>query len=196
MTSDQPVSEENNNEEPKKASPAEAFSRLENALWQVHGNVEGISEFIQQVKETLPDDPEEYRREGRLEVFDSLFQLHDFIFTHVTAIETGKTARNSFIVDILKYIENELERHDVYVYRPQIGSKIDLKFMRTLQAVPIDSDEKIDTVARVYRCAFALLFGDKSETVAQVHRCGFAMRLGDKGRILQMADVDVYRRKP
>jgi len=67
--------------------------------------------------------------------------------------------------------------------------------MRTLQAVPIDSDEKIDTVARVYRFAFALLFWDKSESVAQVHRCGFAMRLGDKGRILQMADVDVYRRK-
>ena len=194
MTSDQPVSEENSNEEPKKASPAEAFSRLENALWQVYGNVEGISEFVQEVKGILPDNPEEYRREGRLEVFESLFQLHDFVFTRVTSIEAGKTARNSFIEDIMKYIENELERHDVYVYRPQLGSKIDLKFMRTLQAVPIDSDEKIDTVARVYRCAFALLFGDKSETVAQVHRCGFAMRLGDKGRILRMADVDVYRR--
>ncbi len=194
MTSDQTVSEENNNEEPKKSGPAAAFSRLEDAVWQVHGNVDGIGDILQRFKEILPDDPEEYRREGRLEVFESLFQLHGFIFTRVIAIEAGKTASNSFIVDILKYIENELERHDVYVYRPQIGSKIDLKFMRTLQAVPIDSDANIDTVARVYRCAFALLFGDKSETVAQVRRCGFAMRLGDKGRILQMADVDVYRR--
>ena len=196
MTSDQNASEETKNEASKKASPAEAFSRLEDAVWKVHGNVDGIGDILQRFKEILPDDPDEYRREGRSEVFESLFQLHDFVFTRVIAGETGKTSRNSFIVDILKYIENELERHDVYVYRPQLGSQIDLKYMRTLQAVPIDSDEKIDTVARVYRCAFALLFGDKSETVAQVHRCGFAMRLGDKGRILRMADVDVYRRKP
>ncbi len=161
--------------ESKKTSPAEAFARLETALWQVHGNVAQIDEFIQKAKEILPDDPEEFRREGRCEVFKSLFQLHDFVFNRVLLIESGEASDDSFVTDTLKYIANELERHDVYVFRPEIGSPVDLRMMQTLQAIP----------AKLWQ---------KSDTVAKVHRCGFAFRIGDKGKMLRMADVDVYRK--
>ena len=117
-----------------------------------------------------------YRLEGKLSLLESIFQIHDLLYKRVVSMEAGEWAPDGFVMDLLHHIENELERQEVYIVRPEPGAAIDLKYMHTQKDVP----------ARFWR---------KSNTVAKVHSCGFAAKIQGVEKVLKMAVVDVYRKK-
>ena len=117
-----------------------------------------------------------YRLEGKLSLLESIFQIHDLLYKRVVSMEAGEWAPDAFVMDLLHHIENELERQEVYIVRPEPGAAVDLKYMHIQKDVP----------ARFWR---------KSNTVAKVHSCGFATEIQGVEKVLKMAVVDVYRKK-
>ena len=151
---------------------------MENAVWQVHGTIDDIGDFVRRSRDVLFREAEEYRREGRLPVLESLFRVHDLIFRRVAAMEAGESGPDAFVIEILRHIEHELkQQHQVSVLRPDPGTPVDLQSMNTLKDVPAGK-----------------FFWRKPDTVARVHRCGFAQIVGEEEKILRPVEVDVYRK--
>ena len=156
-------------EDSSTSSAAEAFRRLESAVWKVHDKIVNR-------ENTGVDNGEVYRLEGKLSLLESLFQIHDLLFKRVVSMEAGEWAPDAFVMDLLHHIENELERQEIYIVRPEPGAAIDLKYMHTQKDAP----------ARFWR---------KSNTVAKVHSCGFVTKIQGVEKVLKMAVVDVYRKR-
>lgn len=168
------------NRSPKKedsstSGAAEAFGRLESAIWKAHDEIASIGSHIRNEGNRGAGNAEAYRLEGKLSLLESLFQIHDLLFKRVVSMEAGEWAPDPFVMDLLKHIENELERQEVYIVRPEPGAAIDLRYMHTQKDVP----------ARFWR---------KSNTVAKVYSCGFATEIQGVEKVLKMAVVDVYRK--
>jgi len=159
-----------------KNSAAEAFGRLEKVIWKVHDKIESLGGQIQSEGNGVDDNVDAYQLEGKLSLLDSIFSIHDQLYKRVVSMEAGEWAPDSFIIDLLNHIENELERHEVHIIRPELGVVLDLKYMYTQKGVPAQ-------------------FWRKSNTVAKVHSCGFATKIRGVEKILKMAVVDVYRNK-
>jgi len=175
----EPIQETNRsseNRETSTSSAAEAFRRLESAIWKVHDEILSIGSQGRDEGNTRVVDEEVARLKGKLSLLESIFQIHDLLFKRVVSMEAGEWAPDPFVMDLLKHIENELERHEVFIVRPEPGDIIDLKYMHTQKDIP----------ARFWR---------KSNTVAKVHSCGFTTKIQDIEKVLKMAVVDVYRKK-
>ena len=158
------------------SSPAESFRRLEEVVWKVYDEVVGKGGHKRGEESAGVDDAEAYRLEGKLSILEAFFQVHSLLFKRVLSMEAGEWAPDPFIIDLLKHIENELERQEVYVVRPEPGAALDLRYMHTQRDIP----------ARFWR---------KSNTVAKVHSCGFTAKIDGAEKVLKMAVVDVYRKK-
>ena len=171
----EPVPEEEYPKDKKKSDPAKAFNDLRNEVGFVRNEVEEVGDFVRIAKDKLLQEAEAYRMEGRRPLLESLFKLHDHLFKAVIAMEAGQGEPNSFVIELLQYLEDELGRYGIYIIRPQPGEAIDLERMEIRNQVP----------ARFWR---------KPDTVARVHSCGFALQKATSYETLRSAKVDIYRR--
>lgn len=172
---EQPLTADKRPKENKKSDPAKAFQDLRETVLCIDNKVEEIEEFVRLAKDKLFNEAESYRMEGQRPVLESLFQLHNLLFSRVTSMEAGETEPDGFVINLLDNLEGELERHNVKVIRPHSGETIDPKYMELLQSKE----------ARFWR---------KPDTVATVHSCGFIIQKGNYGQVLRKARVDVYRK--
>jgi len=159
-------------EKPKGRSPQEAFDGLRTAI-------EVLQAEVRDVAQTLKDHVTEVdhcdQAAAMMPAIESLFEIHDVVFTKVIAMESGKDAPDGFVVNLLENVEGELARHGIQVIRPRSGEKINLEVMSCTGSA---------------RCAW----WREPNTVARVHQCGFAQEDDDTPRVLRKARVDVYRR--
>lgn len=163
-------------EEPSRAaSPQEAFNDLRVSIEALRCEVGDLRDFAEGVNDYLCSDVSKHRRDGMQSALESLFQLHDTLYTKVTAMVSGEEEPNAFILNCLENLRGELARHDIEVIEPKPGDKINLDVM---------------FLAGTARCSW----WREPDRVDRVIRCGFARESGGRYEVLRKADVAIYRR--
>lgn len=172
-----------NNEEPEKAvsqkpkkGAGEAFLELKSAVMGMDLKLDEISRFLYVAKDKLIRQADACVLDGKMQVLESFFELHDTLFRRVMAMEAGSMEPDRFSIELLEYMKELLGRHGVDVIIPQPGDPFDMMFMESIRAAP----------ARFWRIP---------GTVANVEKCGYVMQDSDaKDKLLRPARVVVYRK--
>jgi len=160
---------------PKKAA-GEVFQELKNVVVSMDFKLEEVSQFVHLAKDKLVRQSDEYINEGMMKVIESMFELHDMLFSRVMAMEAGILEPDSFSIELLGYIQEKLKKHGINVIIPQPGESFDINYMESLKAVP----------ARFWRLP---------DTVANVEKCGYSQQITEiEEKILRPARVNVYRK--
>ena len=156
-------------------SPQEAFNDLRASIEALRREVGDLRGFAEGINDYLCKDVGKHRRDGMQSALESLFQLHDALYTKVTAMASGEDEPNAFILNCLENLQGELARHSIEVIEPKPGDKINLDVMFLAGAVHCGWWREPDRVARVIRC-------------------GFAKESDGRHDVLRKADVAIYRR--
>jgi len=162
-------------ESSRATSPQEAFDDLRASIEALQCDVGDLREFAARMNDYLCKDVAKHRRDGMQSALESLFQLHDALYTKVTAMVSGEDEPNTFILNCLENLQGELARHSIEVIEPKPGDKINLDVMFLAGAV---------------HCAW----WREPDRVARVIRCGFVQESDERYEVLRKADVAVYRR--
>lgn len=160
---------------PPKKSAGKALGELKSDVARMELKLDDVSEFVQLAKNKLCRQAEEYINEGKLKVLESMFELHDMLFSRVMAIEAGSLEPDNFSIELFKQIQWIIQKHGVDIIIPQPGDPFDMNYMESLRAVP----------AKFWR---------PPGTVANVEKCGYSMQITEiEEKVLRTARVTVYR---
>jgi len=109
-------------------------------------------------------------------VLPVLFNLHDAVYRHALAIESGEASSNGFAFDLLALIEGEFAALGIEIIRPVAGQEPDHALMKASNAV--------DTP-----------WWRVPGQICRVESCGFVAKIGLQRRVLRKASVILYRRR-
>ena len=150
------------------------IGQLDRSIADLADRVDEVSEFAVKAKDALFTKAEHVKIAARQPLLESLFRIHDALFTRVQAMETGHEQPEPFAMGLLDSIEGELGRNGVEILRPQPGDEPSWDVMEA-----IGSRKKP--------------FWRRTGAVAAVHRCGFAECRGRRRTVLRKAEIDAYK---
>ncbi|MBN1803884.1 MAG: nucleotide exchange factor GrpE [Sedimentisphaerales bacterium] len=166
---------EDKSSNPKKAA-GEVFQELKSVVLGMDYKLDEVSRFVHLAKDKLVRQSDEYINKGKMNVLESIFELHDRLFCRVMAMEAGSLEPDSFSIELLKHIQDILSTHGIDVIIPQPGDRFDMNYMESLRAVP----------AKFWRLP---------DTVANVEKCGYSQQITEtEEKVLRPARVNVYRK--
>jgi len=148
-----------------KKSASEVFQELKNVVEGIDYKLDEINQFVHMSKDKLFKQNENYRNEGRLEVLESLFELHNMIYRSIRTFKTTNSKINKFSTQLMEYICDILRKHGANIIIPQPGEEFNMKTMEVLKAIPATNENKSNTVAEVEKCGYAIMITDKKNVV-------------------------------
>ena len=162
-------------EKPKK-SAGEVIAELRDSVEAMREQFNDMEKLVSVCKKKLVKEADAYRLEGMKPLLESLMLIHDLVFRHAQAMEAGDVSPDSFVLNLLQTIEAELAGENIEVIRPQPGDEPDLTVMKAIGTAKCPFYRKVDRVARV-------------------HSCGFAIRMEGSALILRKAEITIYRKQ-
>lgn len=161
---------------PKK-NPAEVFQELKSVVVGMDIKLDEIQKFVHIAKDKLLNESEEYIEKGKFSVLESLYELHDMLFRKVMAMEAGEVEPDSFVVQLMEYVQEIIRKHGVDIIIPQPGERFDMNYMESLRSLP----------AKFWR---------NPDTVANVEKCGYSRQTSTGGKqVIRPARVIVYKKQ-
>lgn len=161
--------------EPPKRSPAEAFVELNDSVLAMRNELSEVADFSRICRDKLIRQADDYRAEGAGPALDALLRLHALVFRQVTAMDAGNARPHEFTAVLFEAIKGEIESLGVSIVQPQPGDELDSQRMKVLGTVDCP-------------------FWRKPDRVAQVNACGFVLVQESGEKVIQKAEVTVYRK--
>ncbi len=159
-----------------KKAAGEVFMELKQVVLGMDYKMDEINRFVHLAKDKLVRQESDYIRQGKMDVLESFFELHDLLFRRVKAMEAAVVEPDNFNIELLKFVREILAKHDIDVIEPQPGEVFDMNYMESFKAEP----------ARFWRVP---------DTIAHVDKCGYIEQVSEiEEKVLRPARVTVYRK--